>query len=147
MDWIKELVKDPMLAPILAWYPVQKFLIRNGKETQFSDDVNCGSDWWEIQVSYLLLGSRLLRGTQDEIGSEGVYAPLIFYADATKMSHFGGKMFHPVVLCLGNVPSRLRNGIGKGGGVLVGYIPAVSRLLYRNNNYRTIVPLDPCTRI
>jgi len=52
MDWIEELVSDAGLCPVFKWYPVHKFLVENGEEMPIWDDVDCGSDWWDVQVHF-----------------------------------------------------------------------------------------------
>jgi hypothetical protein len=35
----------------MSWYPCRRYLSEDGHtEVQMRDDVECGSDWWEIQV-------------------------------------------------------------------------------------------------
>ena len=36
--WLESVISDPDLAPLISWYPVQKFLIIDGKETRLY--------WW-----------------------------------------------------------------------------------------------------
>jgi hypothetical protein len=50
MDWILELTKDRKLTQLFNWYPVRKYIVKDGKETQFLDDVDCREDWWQVQV-------------------------------------------------------------------------------------------------
>jgi hypothetical protein len=50
MDWILELTKDRKLAQSFKWYPVCKYIIKDGKETRFLDDIDCGEAWWQVQV-------------------------------------------------------------------------------------------------
>ena len=53
--------------------------------------------------------------------------PLTFcvYADKTKLSSFGGQKGYPVIARCTNLPVKLRNGDGIGGGRLVGWLPIV----------------------
>jgi hypothetical protein len=96
MEWILELVKDRQLCRLFNWYPVRKYLVRDGEEVQFFDDLECGSDWWEVQVNFAVLSKPETEqySTQDELGAEGVHIPLIYYGDASLISHFRGKSFH-----------------------------------------------------
>jgi hypothetical protein len=51
MAWLQEFIKDPALAKVFNWYPVRKYLVdEHGKETRLWDDVDCGEDWWDVQV-------------------------------------------------------------------------------------------------
>jgi hypothetical protein len=82
----------------------------------------------------------LLIPIQDELGTDGVHIPLIYYADATLISNFRGKLFHPVIMRIGNIPSCVRNTYQRGGGALVGYISAVYScflsFVYGSHRYR-----------
>lgn len=51
--------------------------------------------------------------------------PLILYSDATSITRFKNKSFHPVVLRLASMSRSIRNGYERGGGVLIGHIPLV----------------------
>jgi hypothetical protein len=53
MDWILELTKDRKLAQSFNWYPVRKYVVKDGEETEFLDDVDCGDGWWQVQVRLL----------------------------------------------------------------------------------------------
>ena len=50
---------------------------------------------------------------------------LIVYADKSKLSSFGTKKGYPVIARCANLPVELRNGIGLGGGRVVGWLPVV----------------------
>lgn len=52
MDCIKEIVHDPLIAPLINWFPSKKYLINADLEDseQFWDDLDCGEKWWKIQV-------------------------------------------------------------------------------------------------
>src|SRR5438046_1814637 len=54
MNWILEHVEDPDLCRIFKWYPVRKFLVEDGEETQMWDDIDCGSDWWDVQIYFVI---------------------------------------------------------------------------------------------
>ena len=43
-------VKDPKLCRLFSWYPVRKYIVKDGREIQILDDIDCGSDWWDVQV-------------------------------------------------------------------------------------------------
>lgn len=52
--WIKDVVGDLDLADEIEWFPVSKTAIySDGSERVFIDDIHCGSDLWETQVSLL----------------------------------------------------------------------------------------------
>ena len=50
---------------------------------------------------------------------------LIVYADKSKLSSFGTKKGYPVIMRCGNLPVKIRNGKGLGGGRVVGWLPVV----------------------
>lgn len=54
--------------------------------------------------------------------------PLTFcvFADKTKLSSFGTQKGYPVIARCTNLPVKLRNGTGLGGGRIVGWLPIVS---------------------
>lgn len=49
--WVCDLVTDPLLAPMITWYPTRKYLHQDGKITQLIDEPWTASDWWDAQVS------------------------------------------------------------------------------------------------
>ena len=58
--------------------------------------------------------------------------PLTFcvFADKTKLSSFGTQKGYPVIARCTNLPVKLRNGTGLGGGRIVGWLPIVSALSF-----------------
>jgi len=52
MQWIYEMVTDPTISHLNKWYPMKKFVVRNGRKEAFRDDLDCGDKWWDIQVSF-----------------------------------------------------------------------------------------------
>ena len=50
---------------------------------------------------------------------------LSLYADKSKLSSFGTKKGYPVIARCANLPVELQNGIGIGGGRVVGWLPVV----------------------
>lgn len=51
MDWIKEVIHDPVLSKLIQWYPTKKYLVKGDNSKQFWDDLECGKKWWKSQVS------------------------------------------------------------------------------------------------
>lgn len=66
---------------------------------------------------------------QNRLPPKGVPFAIIFYADKTKLSSMGTKKGYPVYVRCANLPSHIRNGEGRGGGRLVGWLPIVSKFL------------------
>ena len=52
---------------------------------------------------------------------------LELYADKTKLSSFGTEKGYPVMARIANLPVKIRNGEGIGGGCVVGWLPVVRR--------------------
>jgi len=50
---------------------------------------------------------------------------LELYADKTKLSSFGTEKGYPVMARIANLPVKIRNGEGIGGGRVVGWLPMV----------------------
>lgn len=53
----------------------------------------------------------------------------ILWADETELSSFGTQEGYPIVACLANLPSEIRNGKSVSGGRIVGLLPNVSPFL------------------
>lgn len=49
-NWLESILEDPDLAPLISWYPVQKFLVVDGNEMRLYDEPNSGTTWWNAQV-------------------------------------------------------------------------------------------------
>ena len=50
---------------------------------------------------------------------------LELYADKTQLSSFGTEKGYPVMARIANLPAKIRNGEGVGGGRVVGWLPIV----------------------
>jgi hypothetical protein len=113
IDCLKEHLYDIDLLKSMNWWATRKFLCLGNiqEEVQIFDDVQSGFDLW---------------AKQDILGKEGISLPLIFFADATAISRFNGRNFHPVILQNGLIPSHLRSGSNFGGGLLIGYLMQAS---------------------
>lgn len=57
-----------------------------------------------------------------------IYIAGHYYSDAALASRFNGRKFHPVIWRPAFMPSYYRNSFGYGGGILMGYMCAVSSL-------------------
>lgn len=54
MTWISEMVRDSNISRIIKWYPAKKYIVEEGVQLQMRDDIECGQDWWDIQVRGIL---------------------------------------------------------------------------------------------
>ena len=50
---------------------------------------------------------------------------IILFADKSKLSSFGTQKGYPVIARIANLDVGVRNGIGPGGGQVVGFLPIV----------------------
>lgn len=57
------------------------------------------------------------------------------YADTAKLSSFGTQKGHAVVARIINLDTSVRNGDGLGGGMVVGFLPVVSRSFFNVARY------------
>ncbi|KAF8581526.1 hypothetical protein K439DRAFT_1618966 [Ramaria rubella] len=96
-----------MLCELIMWYPVEKYLHDGLRITRLFDELNTGSEWWEVQ-----------DGLPQETGLPHCFLPLHLWLDKSNVSKTITK--HPIILRPAFLPSHIRNGSGNGGGVLVG---------------------------
>lgn len=68
----------------------------------------------------------IINNMQDTLPANAVPLCIIFYADKSKLSSFGTAKGYPVIARLANLPIDIRNGVGAGGGRVVGWYPIVS---------------------
>lgn len=73
----------------------------------------------------LMLLTITYNNLQDNIPDGGYLFCIILYADKTQLSSFGTAMGYPVYARCANLPTDIRNGKGKAGGRLVGWLPIV----------------------
>ena len=69
--------------------------------------------------------SNVTYTLQSAIPADGKTLAFILYADKSKLSSFGGQKGWPVVARIANLPTRIQNGEGIGGGCVVGWLPIV----------------------
>ncbi|KAG1907529.1 uncharacterized protein F5891DRAFT_974232 [Suillus fuscotomentosus] len=109
-EWAIDLLHDPWLFLHMV-FDAQRFSKFNGKEfINFVDESYTAEAFWNIQ-SQLPDGAKLLG--------------FILYADKTKLSSFGTARGYPVVARLANLPTKICNSQGIGGGYVVGWLPIV----------------------
>ncbi|KIJ43728.1 hypothetical protein M422DRAFT_169582, partial [Sphaerobolus stellatus SS14] len=110
--WLLDIVTDPTLADSILWYPVEKYLHQNGRITRIYDELNTGTQWWEIQDSL-----------PHEFGIPHCFLALHLWLDKSNVAKTVKK--HPIILRPGFLPSAIRNASGNGGGVLIMYMNIV----------------------
>ncbi|KAJ7718510.1 hypothetical protein B0H14DRAFT_3170816 [Mycena olivaceomarginata] len=113
--WIVDLLSDPTLADKIHWYPVQKFLVKDGIEVRLFDEPYTGNKWWKIQ--------EILPHVP---GLPHCFIPIALWLDKGMVTKRVRK--HPIVLRALFLDGKIRNASGNGGGVLIGYM---------------VIPLDP----
>ncbi|KAJ7715914.1 hypothetical protein DFH07DRAFT_785532 [Mycena maculata] len=113
--WIVDLLSDPTLADDIHWYPVQKFLVKDGIEVRLFDEPYTGNKWWKIQ--------DILPHVP---GLPHCFSPIALWLDKGMVTKRVRK--HPIVLRALFLDGKIRNASGNGGGVLIGYM---------------VIPLDP----
>lgn len=52
MACIREVIRDESLQENFLLYPTRKYMYQDGSEVRFWDDLDCGKDWWDIQVRF-----------------------------------------------------------------------------------------------
>ncbi|EMD40065.1 hypothetical protein CERSUDRAFT_46326 [Gelatoporia subvermispora B] len=109
-EWVKDLVKDPILAPHFNWNAQKLYKFDGDTWIRFRDEPWTADRWWELQ-------SELPKGASP-VG-------IIFYADKTNLTSFGTQKGYPIVVRCANLPVHIRNGHGVGGGRVVGWLPIV----------------------
>ncbi|KAJ7800250.1 hypothetical protein B0H14DRAFT_2529625 [Mycena olivaceomarginata] len=113
--WIVDLLSDPTLADKIHWYPVQKFLVKDGIEVRLFDEPYTGNKSWKIQ--------EILPHVP---GLPHCFIPIALWLDKGMVTKPVRK--HPIVLRALFLDGKIRNASGNGGGVLIGYM---------------VIPLDP----
>ncbi|KAK1220495.1 hypothetical protein PQX77_016730 [Marasmius sp. AFHP31] len=124
MDWIREIVQDEQLSPLMQWDARQHHRF-NGKEMErFVDEPWTADSWWNAQTR--INEQRVLdeEGNPQEKTNAKPLA-LIMYADKNKLSSFGTAQGYPVMATIGNLPADVRNSGGVGGAKVVGWQPLV----------------------
>lgn len=76
-------------------------------------------------MSSLLIFYKTNVSTNDP---SGIYLPIVLYSDATLLTRFNQRSFHPVNVRLAGIPGDLRNTYQHGGITLIGNLPIVSFL-------------------
>ncbi|KAG0698920.1 hypothetical protein DFH29DRAFT_809715 [Suillus ampliporus] len=111
-DWALDLLQEPLLAPHFVWDAQQLFKHDGTQYEHFIHKLWTADRWWCIQ-------SKLLNN--------GVPFTIILYADKTHLSSSGIVKGYPVIAHCGNLPVKIRNTTGRGGGRVVGWLPIVPK--------------------
>ncbi|KAG2101790.1 hypothetical protein BD769DRAFT_1697154 [Suillus cothurnatus] len=106
-----DMLRNPRLFPHFV-FDAHRFSKFDGNTfVSFVDEPFTARDIWDVQ-SQLPPGAKPLA--------------FILYADKTKLSSFGTAKGYPVYARLANLPTKIRNGQGTGGGYVVGWLPIVN---------------------
>ncbi|THU88840.1 hypothetical protein K435DRAFT_679108, partial [Dendrothele bispora CBS 962.96] len=109
-DWVVDIATNPRLCSELEW-DARKYSKFDGQQWKyFIDEPWTAKAWWHIQ---------------SELPADGKPFLIILYADKSKLSSFGTQKGYPVIARCANLPSHIRNGVGIGGGRVVGWLPIV----------------------
>ncbi|KAI0683923.1 hypothetical protein BC835DRAFT_1422790 [Cytidiella melzeri] len=94
-DWIVSQVQDPKLASSFHWDAQRQYKYDGTRWVRFYEQPWTGDMFWDVQISYQL--------TLKENLLKG----------------------HPIVARIANLDEKVRNGIGVGGGRIVGLVPVI----------------------
>ncbi|KAI0700634.1 hypothetical protein BC835DRAFT_1411979 [Cytidiella melzeri] len=112
-DWIVSQVQDPKLASSFHWDAQRQYKYDGTRWVRFYEQLWTGDMFWDVQSDIL------------STDTEGKPLGIILWADKTKLSTFGTQKGHPIVARIANLDEKVRNGIGVGGGRIVGLIPVI----------------------
>ncbi|KAG1843288.1 hypothetical protein DFJ58DRAFT_717813 [Suillus subalutaceus] len=103
-DLATDLLQDPHLFPHFV-FDAQRLSKFDGQTfVRFVDEPYTVEDFWNVQ---------------SQLPQDAKPLAFILYADKTRLSSFGTAKGYPVVACLANLPTDIRNGRGMGGGYIV----------------------------
>ncbi|KAI0324005.1 hypothetical protein GY45DRAFT_1314512 [Cubamyces sp. BRFM 1775] len=109
-EWGISLVKDPLLAPQFVWNSQRLYKYNGTTWERFVDEPDTADRWWEVESA---------------LPADGNLLGYILYADKTRLSSFGTQKGYPIMARLANLPARVRNSDGHGGGQIIGFLPIV----------------------
>lgn len=132
-DWGLELVRDRSLAPYMDWDARRQYVWKGDEWEHFVDEPCTAKAFWNAQVNgfniFIILTHSLSHQSElphdASTGASGTVLAFLLYADKTKLSSFGTAKGYPIIARLANLHSSVRNGTGKGGGRVVGWLPIV----------------------
>ncbi|KAK0485583.1 hypothetical protein EDD18DRAFT_1111263 [Armillaria luteobubalina] len=109
-EWALELIRNPVLEPHFIWDAVQLSKWNGDAFENFTDEPWTVQAFWDLQTAHP--------------GGVKVFCYII-YANKTCLSSFGTAQAYPVVTRCRNLPIKIQNGNGIGGGHVVGWLPLV----------------------
>ncbi len=124
------------MLPHSSWYSVQKILCKGGlEETEIDriiDEPNTAERWWETDVccqknfEALTRLTRICFSPSFPITTSILMFTFLCISGWTKARSQTRSKKHPILLRALWIHSKVRNGSGNGGGVLLGCMPLVS---------------------
>ncbi|KAI0684868.1 hypothetical protein BC835DRAFT_1291935 [Cytidiella melzeri] len=111
--WIVSQVQDPKLASSFHWDAQRQYKYDGTGWVRFYERPWTGDMFWDVQSDIL------------STDTEEKPLVIILWADKTKLSTFGTQKGHPIVARIANLDEKVRNGIGVGGGRIVGLVPVI----------------------
>ena len=123
---IREILADPAFTNYLTFDAERRYIARpDGTPMRVFSEFHHGDHMWYIQVSSFQFVVLMLTRMQDNLGPGSKPILLCAYADGTQISSHGNVSVWSVYIALANLPHHIRGSRGKGGYMLVGYIPKV----------------------
>jgi len=136
MEMIRDLVRDPELAPYWQWYAERREIVVNGEVEQYIDNPMNAQDAWEEEVSILFRSPLNIHHFQSHLEGDQVQILLIVYSDKSGVARFSKTMdIYPVVMRIANLPPNMTNiNSGYAGNTLIGVLPHIERPDEEENN-------------
>ncbi|KAG2343754.1 hypothetical protein BDR05DRAFT_975792 [Suillus weaverae] len=106
-----DLLRDPCLFPHFVFNAQCLSKFDGQTFVRFVDEPFTMQDFWNVQL---------------QLPPDAKPLAFILYADKTRLLSFGTVKGYPVVACLANLPTDIRNGQGIGSGYIVGWLPIVT---------------------
>ncbi|KAJ6559821.1 hypothetical protein B0H19DRAFT_945156 [Mycena capillaripes] len=111
-EWTLSLLQDPRLASSFFWDAEKAHKFNGETYERFYHEPWTADAFWTAQSSL----------PDDPLAKPVLY---VIYADKSKMSSFGTQKAYAVVARVANILADIRNGVGFGGGQIVGHQPIV----------------------
>ena len=124
-EWAMDLVKDSSPAPHFHWDAERLYKYNGNEFLQFIHEPWTAERFWRVQVRVYKTWHLQSHKFLSALPTDAKPLPFILYADKSKLSSFGTQKGYPVVARLANLDDFIRNGVGTGGGCVVGWLPIV----------------------